>query len=35
MGVIQKIQPIVDGNSIQAAFSMLEPDAQEAFVAAM
>jgi len=35
MGVIGKIQQTVDGNSIQAAFSMLEPEVQEALVAAM
>jgi len=35
MGVIGKIQQTVDGNSIQAAFSVLEPEAQEALVSAM
>ena len=35
MGVISKIQQTVDGNSIQAAFSALEPEAQEALASAM
>ena len=35
MGVIHKIQQSVDNNSIQVAFSMIEPDSQQALVAAM
>lgn len=35
MSVINKIQQTVDGNSIQAAFSILEPEAQETLVSAM
>ena len=35
MGVIGKIQQAVDGNSIQVAFSMLDPEVQEALAAAM
>ena len=35
MGVINKIQQSVDGNSIQSVFSALEPDVQQALVAAM
>jgi len=35
MSVIGKIQQTVDGNSIQTAFSVLEPEAQEALVSAM
>ena len=35
VGVIDKIQQTVDANSIQAAFSQLEPNAQQALVSAM
>jgi len=35
MSVINKIQQTVDGNSIQAAFSVLEPNDAQALVAAM
>lgn len=35
LGVIDKIQQTVDANSIQAAFSQLEPNAQQALVSAM
>ncbi|KAL7537732.1 hypothetical protein ACHAXR_008907 [Thalassiosira sp. AJA248-18] len=35
VGVFNKIQQTVDGNSIQAVFSMLDPDSQQALVAAM
>ena len=35
MGVIHKIQQSVDNNSIQVAFAMMEPDSQQALVAAM
>jgi hypothetical protein len=35
MGVIDTIQRTADANSIQAAFSMIEQDAQQALFAAM
>ena len=35
IGVIAKIQQTVDGNMIQSVFSTLEPDVQQALVAAM
>mmetsp|Transcript_8011 Transcript_8011/g.18079 ORF Transcript_8011/g.18079 Transcript_8011/m.18079 type:complete len:1133 (-) Transcript_8011:122-3520(-) len=34
-GVMHRIQQTVDANSIQVAFSIMEPDAQQAIVAAM
>ena len=35
IGVITRIQQAVDGNMIQAVFSTMEPDVQQALVAAM
>jgi hypothetical protein len=35
LGIIDKIQQTVEANSIQAAFSQLDPNAQQALVAAM
>lgn len=35
IGVIHKIQQTVDGNLVQGAFELMEPDAQQALVAAM